>query len=727
MKYIAHINEKNEIQTVKEHSENTARLCKEYSIPELKDFMYSIGMLHDIGKYQESFQRRINGEHIRVEHSICGAKAVQAMYKTSFKYLAQYCIAGHHSGIPDGGSLSDTADLSTLHGRIKRETEDFSVYKDELIMPQINERDLVQFLVQDCENNMKKLADKFAFLTRYCYSCLVDADSVDTATFCGENNNRKLTANFEVCLEKLNDKLSAFVCETKLQKTRAILQQQVFQKVEQNAEIYLMNMPTGSGKTLCSMKFALEKAIKKNKKRIIYIIPYNSIIDQTAEVFQNLFGDDLEILRHQSTYSYEKENFDETYVDAARSASENWDAPFIITTAVQFFESVYANKRKKLRKLHNMADSILIFDEAHLMPQKYLQPCLQAIAYITRYLNSEAVFLTATMPNFKQLMQEYTFSDSKVLNLISDTSDFEMFRKCDYQYLGEIDLEKLMIQKAEYPSVLIIVNERKTARTIYEACVGEKYHLSTYMTPYDRKIVLEKIRKALIQLEKDFPDYSGIPEDRKITVVSTSLIEAGVDLDLYTVFRELSGLDNVLQAGGRCNREGKRATAETFIFELIKEKKSISNDERKNLTRGIIKKYEDISCQESVEEYYKRLFFMKKDDIIKYTMSNETQHIESLPFKNYAEQFEMIDSAQESVVIPRNEESRKLLELLDYIRMSELRKLQEYTCSVYRWELEDLIKQHAVKIHDSGVCYLTNPDYYDENIGITFAAKDYFL
>ena len=163
-----------------------------------------------------------------------------------------------------------------------------------------------------------------------------------------------------------------------------------------------------------------------------------------------------------------------------------------------------------------MADSILIFDEAHLMPQNYLKPCLQAISYITRYLNSEAVLLTATMPNFTKLMIEYAFSDSKVVELIKDTSDFEMFRKCSYKYLGEIELDKLISQNALYPSTLIIVNERKTARKIYEKCIGEKYHLSTYMTPYDRKRMLERIRKSLSELEKDFPNYEAFQKNARL-------------------------------------------------------------------------------------------------------------------------------------------------------------------------------------------------------------------
>lgn len=727
MEYIAHINKANEIQTIKQHSEKTAKLCRKFAIPELKSFMYNIGLFHDIGKYQDSFQKRINGSSIKIEHSICGAIELKNRYPLIISKLMQYCIAGHHSGIPDGGFPNDTNDLSTLYGRLKRETEDYSDYEKELILEKLNEQELFQFFIQDCNNDMSKVIDKYAFFTRYCFSCLVDADSIDTADFCKQEEYKTLKADFIACLHKVDNKFSDFECKTQLQQARSILQQQAFVKINQNAEIYLMNMPTGSGKTLCSVKFALERAIKENKKKIIYIIPYNSIIDQTAKVFYNLFQDDLEILRHQSTFIYENEDLNESYVQAAKVAEENWDAPFIITTSVQFFESIYSNKRKKLRKLHNMSDSILIFDEAHLMPQKYLQPCLQAISYITRYLHSEAIFLTATMPDFKQLIKEYVFSDSKIVDLITDTKDFELFKKCSFQYLGKISLEKLLINTEESPSSLIIVNDRKTARTIYNQCFGEKYHLSTYMTAYDRKKVLEKIQKSLQALEQDYPNFENVPKERKITVVSTSLIEAGVDLDIHTVFRELTGLDSILQAGGRCNREGKREHAETFIFEIIKDKKSVDSDERKNITKGIIKKYDDISCPQSIQEYYNRLFFLKKEEIQKYTMSNMTKDIGSIPFKEYAEKFELIDSAQYSVVIPQNEECKNILNALDYIGMSHIRKLQNYTSSIYKWELDDLLRQHVVEMHGSGLCYLKNIDYYDENIGILFEAQDYFL
>lgn len=729
--YIAHINEfTHAIQTVKEHSMRTASLCREYAVPELKEFLYVVGLLHDIGKYTDSFQKRIRGDHIRAEHSTCGALAAQDRYPNVMGWMMQFCIAGHHSGLPDAGCKTDGEEDRTLYGRMKRTFPDYSVYYDELEIPEIHTQKWAEFVLRDCGRDQARQVDQFAFLTRYAFSCLVDADSTDTADFCREGEKpRQLYADFQACLDKVEEVLAAFVCKTKLQKARSSLQSQAFQRAKTDAEIYLMNMPTGSGKTLASVRIALERALLKKKKRIIYVIPYNSIIDQTAEVFERLFGSNLEILRHQSTFSYEDaEDREEDYRQAFRIASENWDAPFIVTTAVQFFESIYSNRRSKLRKLHNMADSILIFDEAHLMPEDYLQPCLQAIAYITRFLHSEAVFLTATMPDFIDLIHAYALPDSRILNLIEDTSLFSEFQKCRYSYLGEVSEEALLEKAGQSPSSLLIVNSKAAARQLYLNCSsGKKYHLSTYMTPYDRKRVLQEIREELKRLGQEYPSYEEVPKEQRITIVATSLIEAGVDLDVYTVFRERSGLDSILQAGGRCNREGKREDAEVFVFDFADLKRRAAAGEKGNLAKGLLEQYSEISDPRCIEEYYRKLFFMNQDTIQKNTMHQRCSRIWNLPFREYAESFELIDAKTVSLVVARDEKSRKMTETLRYAKTGNVRKLQNYTCTLRPRELQDLIEQHVAEDFGTGVYCLTNPDYYDGQLGIMFEAKDYIL
>lgn len=738
--YLAHINEATgETQTVKDHCENTADLCMEYGIPQMKDVLYATGILHDVGKYQSTFQKRIRGQNIRIEHSVCGVLVAMKTYHTAIAYLMGYCIAGHHSGIPDGGRITDQEYDSTLAGRIKRTVEDYSFYKNDLILPKIDSVGVGQYLAEDCGGEMKNMVDKFAFFTRYIFSCLVDADSTDTALFCRNDSlPRPLKSNFEKCFEKVDRKLNSFRCETELQKARSVLQSQAFKNSRKDGEIYLLNMPTGSGKTLASVKIALERAIRKGKKRIIYIIPFNSIIEQTAEEFDRLFGEDAEILRHQSTYSYEMdENISEDYKLAARAATENWSSDFIITTAVQFFESIYSNKRGKLRKMHNMSDSILIFDEAHLMPEDYLQPCLQALSYITKYLNSEAVLMTATMPDFEYLIRRYALSGSKIVSLVTDTSKFSEFQKCKYTYVGEVSEEELLKMECEAPSRLFIVNSKKEARKLYEMCTnemleGKHYHLSTYLTPLDRKRILAEIREELKSLERDFPEQSVVPKERRITIISTSLIEAGVDLDVYTVFRETAGLDSILQSGGRCNREGRREKGTVFLFDLILEGRREKVTGIKNgIARAMLKEGREISQPECIKDYYQTLFYEKEssDVIERNTIHQECSDIRFIPFKTYAEKFELISDSHRnvSIIVAEDEISMKEVEILKYSGGKNIRKLQNYAATISKKDLDELIRQHAADDFGTGIFCLTNRDYYDSNKGVLFEGTDYII
>lgn len=710
----AHINEENQIQSVKEHCENTASLSSEYSISPMKYIAHLTGLFHDIGKYQRSFQNKIDGANIHIDHSTCGAIEVSKIYNNLVGLMMGYCIAGHHTGIPDGGNKLDSPDMTTLYGRLKRKTEDYSAYKNEIDIPIKNFDDFQKWLLLDCKTK-EDLIEKFAFVTRYLFSCLTDADSNDTAQFCLQEVSQELKSNFSECLSKINTYLEGIQCVTNLQKARSVIQQQVYDKVGVNSEIYLMNMPTGSGKTLCSMKFALERAIKSNKRRIIYIIPYNSIIDQTVEQFENLFGNSANILRHQSSFSYD--DVDEDYRNIILKSTENWNAQIIVTTAVQFFESVYANKRGQLRKLHNMADSILIFDEAHLMPVEYLSPCLRCISYITKCLNSEAVFLSATMPDFSALIKEFSLESSVITDLVKDKSNFCKFNKCSFENIGKISDEKLMKNVSESPSTLIVVNKRKTAVKLFKMAVGKVFHLSTYMTSAHRKRVIEEINSELKSLESDYPNFKNVPDDRKIIVISTSLIEAGVDLDFCCVYREITKLDSILQAGGRCNREGKRDNAKTYIF--ARDEQTVSNVQEE-FTKGIIKNYSDISCPEAIYEYYSRFYNYLKTTIKSNAISSQCKGFDTIPFSTYAKSFNIINNNTISLIVAQDEESKKLCKLIELGKPVSPRRLQKYTATIYPYELESLIKQGVAKDYGSGLWCLTNNDYYDNNTGVKF-------
>ncbi len=733
--YLAHINENTkETQSIQEHSNGTAKKAKSFARPPFDDLVFHMGLLHDIGKYQEDFQKRIRGANIRVEHSICGAKVLSDI-QPPLRHMMQYCIAGHHSGLPDGGFLNDTSDMPTLSGRLKRKSQSFDAYQKELSMPQWNDKAIVSFLIADCNNDWSAFLHRFAFFTRYCFSCLTDADSLDTAEFMQRNTERTLHSNFENCLKKLKKQFTAFSCQTDLQKTRAVLQEEVFSHAKEDAELYFMQMPTGSGKTLCSMQFALMRAKKTGKQRIIYIIPYNSIIDQTAEIFTNLFGKDAKILRHQSTFSPEEsETYNEAEIRRIQLATENWDAQIIITTAVQFFQSLYASKRSQLRKMHHMADSILIFDEVHLLPISFLQPCLEGISFLCHYLGSEAVFLTATMPNFPKLLKAYVGLDLNILPLISHTEHFSVFEKCQYALQEHITMETLLYQAEQSPASLIIVNQRKTAREIYAACnTKKKYHLSTYMTPLDRMRIIAEIKTELAKQSKLYPNTEEIPKEEHILVVSTSLIEAGVDLDFISVFRELTGLDSVLQAGGRCNREGKRTYGQVVVFSLENHRYQHRRDVRGEITKGLFQEFSSVSSPECIDTYYERWMQLQSKEISKHSLKQyfpngiSPQSIASIPFRQYAEEFSIISSHQVSVVIPQDEKSNAFVaELLQNHFVSE-RSLQPYMAAVSPSDLQSLAEQHVVKQVQNGVWILTNPAYYQQEIGVLWEASDIYL
>lgn len=376
----AHTSETSSWQTLNEHSLNVAELCRTFVIPQLGSFAYWIGLHHDMGKASERFQQHLHDPSVRTEHSLYGAQeAMKAIQNRFIALLAAQCIIGHHTGLPDTGVEGESSENNTLCARLSRTADPLIPGAKFLPSTPLDERMFLAFLSAICKpKNNSDLVECLAFLTRYCFSALCDADSLDTMRFCsGGTLLPPPHTEFEVCYNMLEGTLSSFQCHTDLQQTRSRLQEQVYRQVDSPGNVFLLNMPTGSGKTLCSMKFALQRAIMRNKKRIIYVSGYNAIIDQTAATLENMFGDSARIVRHQSTFSYDDIPGMEDEDKFSRiHACENWSADMIVSTTVQLFESIAGCGRGKLRRLHNLADSIIILDEIHTLPIAYLQPCL---------------------------------------------------------------------------------------------------------------------------------------------------------------------------------------------------------------------------------------------------------------------------------------------------------------------------------------------------------------
>lgn len=726
--YIAHLKQTeqgvNEVQTVKQHCIQTAELAASFAVEPLKDIAYDCGCLHDAGKYQSSFQKRIRGMNIHVDHSTAGAIEAEKDFTSPAALLMAYVIAGHHGGIPDGGQRGDTKDDVTLSGRLKRseDLDDWSACH-EVKEREVDHIQFAKWLAADCRS-LQEGIDKFAFIVRYCYSCLVDADSLDTEFFFTGRQRETLKSDYQTCLHRLDQCFSRFHCISDLQKARSHVQKQAYENMRNDGDVYFLNMPTGSGKTLCSAKCALMKAIEEGKKHIIYVIPYNSIISQTADQFTDIFGNSAHILRHQSTYNIDdNDDVSEEYKIRFTQATENWDADLIITTAVQFFETASSNSRSRLRKLHNMADSIMIFDEAHLMPLEYLQPCLETVSYLTRCCNAKAIFMTATMPDYEKLFQQLACRDIRTVDLVPDHKDFHFFRRCEFHESGYVSIDQLRESVMKNRSSLIVVNSRAKARRLYEALGGRNrrnlFHLSTYMTKFDLQKTIEDIKQALLSSRSE-----SISDP--VIVVSTSLIEAGVDLDFQAAYREYTGLDSILQTGGRCNREGMSESGRVCIFGF-EEDEGKADDIRTAALKQILHSYKDIQSAEAVKEYYHLVYELNSDRLTENAMHTKCRNITDIPFASYDGR--IIRNSDVSIVVAENEEAEQLCDLIRQGRFTnaEVRKMQKYSCSVHRNEFEDLQKQGAVNDYKTGIWILENMDYYDDSEGIRTEGVDYFI
>ncbi len=362
---------------------------------------------------------------------------------------------------------------------------------------------------------------------------------------------------------------------------------------------------------------------------------------------------------------------------------------------------MYHNRSSKLRKLHNLADSVIVFDEVHMMPVDYLQPCLRGVGYLVNFLNCDALFLSATMPDFSEFFKKYAIG-CDYGELIGDKSGFKFFRNCHCVDSGEISEEKLLTDAENHDSSLIIVNSRKRARDLYGKCPAKnKFCLSTYMTPNDRSAAIDRIR-ILIGKEP-------------VTVISTSLIEAGVDLDFEAVYRELSGLDSVIQSAGRCNREGKRPEGFMRVFTL--EGVSIPRGMKiqAGITQSLIREYDDIFSPECIEDYYKRLYGAENSSIDNGTIYKPGMRPNAIPFRDYADSFNLIDSDTINVIIP-DEENRELVESLKY-SAKPLQKLSRYSAALHYNEFRDLLERGIIE--PVGAAFvLACPDHYSSETGL---------
>ncbi len=689
------------------------------------------GLLHDLGKYTDDFQKRIAGDAIRVDHASRGAMLAVERYQ-QLGWLLAYGIAGHHAGLANGDvGFERTALSDRLRGLGLPPLR--SEWQHEIQLPQ-------HVPLPKLRSHKERIGFQFAFFARMLFSCLVDADFLDTEAFYDQvsesdqplqrSATRKLESpSLESLREKLDEYLSGFIADSHVNRVRADILAHTRAASELAPGLFSLTVPTGGGKTLASLAFALDHAIRHRLRRVIFVIPFTSIVEQNAAVFRRALGGlgERSVLEHHSAFvaAQPAKSDAERYQskEKLRLAMENWDAPIIVTTAVQFFESLFAARPSQCRKLHNIADSVVILDEAQTLPLKLLRPTVAAIDELARNYRSSVVLCTATQPALR--VQDFPGGLECVRELAPNPSN--LFRELDrvrVRHVGTLDDAELATQLRDLEQVLCIVNNRRHARALFQALADQPgaCHLTTLMCAKHRSQVLAEVRMRL---------KAGEP----CRLVSTSLIEAGVDISLPTVYRAEAGLDSVAQAAGRCNRNGERPAerSEVRVFAAANDDWAPPPELRQfaQAAREILRQprfRDDPLSPDAIRAYFRLLYWQKGDEqldaagLLKICADSR---VDSLPLETLAAKYRLIDSIQMPVIVPFDDEAEALINSLRHAdKIGGLaRKLQPYLVQLPRNAFDALRNSGAIqpiapeKWGEQFMC-LINMDIYSCDFGV---------
>lgn len=671
---------------LQKHLQKVAQLAKRFAGRYGSLFAEYAGLLHDLGKFQEAFQKYIRNAsgfekenaHLedvestklrKIPHSTAGAKYAVEHLNPFFGHLLAYLIAGHHAGLADWydkGSLksrlqqADDELVASLSGLVESSlSEDFFPLSDDDL-----KRDFFAFWKE-----WAKLEELHIWL-RFLFSCLVDADFLDTEAFMNGYADAdtaqaaglrpkfpgldELHRRYEQYMAQLHEKSDK---DSFLNQERYAILQQSFSAAETDRTLFSLTVPTGGGKTLASLGFALKHALKFDKKRIIYAIPFTSIIEQNANVFRKALSDDV-VLEHHSNLEVREDK--ETA--KTRLATENWDAPLIVTTNVQLFESLFAAKTSRCRKIHNIADSVVILDEAQQLPRDFQKPITDMMRVLARDYGVTFVLCTATQPELGKNIDAF---GRTILEGLPDVREIVADKITLSEKLRRVRIkmpppnvetqswQEIADEIAARPCVLAVVNTRKHAQKLFAALPsdGIKLHLSANMCATHRSEVIALVRRYLAL-------YRAGSLHKPLWLVSTQLIEAGVDLDFPCVYRAIAGLDSIAQAAGRCNREGKLSFGEVVVFRAEEGAPNGSLKQGQDITEEMLKAglLDDPLSPSVFAEYFRR--FNGKGDVDKHditrllTAESSNENPLAIKFRTAAERFRLIDNQGVALIVP---------------------------------------------------------------------------
>ena len=701
-------------ESLKDHSTRVARAAAvRASIFGAADVAAALGLLHDLGKAKPAFQAKLAGDRNDVGHSGEGARILAQTSPIGEAFAG--IVAGHHGTLPNPGRLArrlERAELLPL--------PDWCVLPD-IVLPDWTRT-----------QSSRGPSYRLQFLVRMLYSCLTDADDRETAAFYAEAERHPTASRLERIDKSMRAHFDAHMADLAGHRPIDALRRRVLDHARTRATqapgLFTLTVPTGGGKTLTSLGFALDHALHHGLRRLIYVIPYMSIVEQTAAVFRDVLGDDA-VLEHHS--SFDMSDMDETETEQRRVASASWDVPIVVTTAVQFFESLYAARKKRCRKLHSLAGSVIVIDEAQTMPLGFLRPCLSALAELMSHYGASVVLCTATQP---ALTAGQGFPAPEALGGAREIAPdpaglYRALKRVRVRDIGDQSDEALAARMRAADQALLIVDNRVQARGLFDALrdAAGAAHLSTLMTAAHRRAVLADVRERLM---------AGAP----VRLVSTSLIEAGVDVSFPLVLRAAAGIDSIAQAAGRCNRNGDgTALGEVLVFRSEHDAPP-AVEQFAAIGREVLAAGFDPIGQEAVAMYFRRLWETYGSEALDSADVGETAQVRGIlaaidkgglacPFEDVAEAFRLIPDGQKSVVIRGGDHGvpEETLKALAHRSPGVVaRQLQPYTVSVPHkvwrglwdagavawWEREKFDAQFAVL----GVAGL-----YDESAGLGVA------
>lgn len=685
-------------QPLSEHLQAVAGLAQEFAARfGGGQLAHLAGLLHDLGKYTREFQSYIRGTGCSVDHASWGAKVALERFKME-GYLVAYAIAGHHAGLANGAGDAEGQTRSSLQTRL-----DAALPK---LLPawqqELTAVPTPQWPAALKPRHKDHASFTASFLIRMVFSCLVDADYLDTERFYaraeGSTVSRGMPGNMPALQAALQGYLAAkarAAASSSVNTERQRVLQHVRAQAGMPTGLYSLTVPTGGGKTLTSLAFGLDHAVAHGLSRLIYVIPFTSIVEQNAQVFREALHPlgDAAVLEHHSAFVDDPRQAREAR-QKTQLAMENWDAPVVVTTAVQFFESLFGARPSQCRKLHNVAGSVIVLDEAQTLPLHLLRPTLLALDELARNYGCTIVFCTATQP----ALADARFHD--VIGAMHELAPepaalFQTFRRVSVRHVGALADAQITERLAERPQALCIVNNRLHARALYHALAHEAgtTYLSTLMCARHRSAVLDGVRQAL---------QHGEP----CRVISTSLIEAGVDVSFPFVMRAEAGLDSVAQAAGRCNREGRWATeaSEVQVFapdtDLWKPPKELQQFAA--VGSGVLRKHaDDPLSPAAIQCYFEDLYWARGTSPMEKKMLRllTEARLESLPFEELARLYRVIDTVQASVIVPWDGKAQAAIKELPFAKSVRAlaRQLQPYIVQVPRSAFDQLRAVSAVQ------------------------------